>query len=115
MRAITTSKITNNIFQRANAYRFCIHFAPLDPRKHITMNHNPNNMYMDSWDYGKYPEWVHNCSTAPRTYESQVINILASTLSEKLVQLTSLRIQTLLPNFSFLNAIDLGQSSFLRM
>ena len=59
MKAINTSRIAGNIFRRANAYNFCIYFAPLDPRKHTTMNHNIHNMYMDLWSYGKYPEWVH--------------------------------------------------------
>ena len=112
MRAITTARITNNIFQKANAYRFCVHFAPLDPRKHTTMIHNTGNMYMDLWEYGKYPEWVHIGSTAPRTYEAQVLNVVAATLSEKLVQLTTLREPPSPPDSSSPNAIDHGPSSF---
>ena len=68
MKALTTSKITNSIFAKAHSYRFCVHFAPLDPRRHTTMNHNLNNMYMDLWEYGRYPDWVHIGSTPARTY-----------------------------------------------
>lgn len=81
MRALNPAKIANNIFKRANSYRFCVHWAPADPRKHVTMNHNVQNMYLDLYEYGEYPDWVHNCSVPARTYEPQVVNIIASTLS----------------------------------
>lgn len=34
---------------------FCIYASYLDPTKHITMNHNPNNMYEDLVMIGDYP------------------------------------------------------------
>ena len=81
MRAINPSRIASSIFARANVYHFNVNWAPLDPRKHITMNHNLHNMYLDQWEYGKYPDWVHIHSVAARTYEPQVLNLLASTLN----------------------------------
>lgn len=82
---VSASRLASNVVNKAIAYRFCVNFAPLDPRKHVTMNHNHHNMYLDIYEYGQYPDWVHPCSTAPRTYESQVINILAQTLTERFV------------------------------
>jgi hypothetical protein len=41
---------------QAVVYNFNINgWAPLDPRKHITMNHNIHDLYLDSWEYGHYP------------------------------------------------------------
>lgn len=87
----SASRVASNVFNRAIAYRFCVNFAPLDPRKHITMNHNHHNMYLDTYEYGQYPDWVHPCSIAPRTYESNVVNILAQSLSDHLVRFSSTR------------------------
>ena len=84
MRAVNASRITAGVVRQAVAYRFSVNgFAPLDPRKHNTMNHYVHNMYLDLYEYGKYPEWVHICSVAPRTYESQVLNIVSKTLNER--------------------------------
>ena len=85
MRSMNVAKLTSRVCTRSVSYGFCVGFAQLDPRKHITMNHQHHNMYLDSYEYGEYPDWVHIGSIAPRTYEQQVISILASSLSEKLV------------------------------
>jgi hypothetical protein len=81
MRAVSAFRVGSSIFAKANAYAFCLNFAPLDPRKHTTMNHNIHNMYLDLWEYGQYPDWVHICSVPARTYEEQVLQITAKTLS----------------------------------
>ena len=81
MRAINPSRLASNIFQRANKYSFCVGFAPADPRRHTTMHHSVNNMYLDLWEYGHYPDMVYNCSVPARTYEPRVVDIIASTLN----------------------------------
>ena len=81
MNTLIASRIATGIFRRANSYSFCLNFAPLDPRKHTTMNHNLNNMYMDLWEYGHYPDWVHIGSIPARTYENQAVDIVAASLS----------------------------------
>jgi hypothetical protein len=85
-RVIISSKITSSIFKRAVSYNFCYGFAPLDPRKHTTMNHSPHNMYLDLWEYGQYPDWVHIHSVPARTYENQVIDTIVSLINAKHVQ-----------------------------
>ena len=81
MRAINPARITTSIFQRANKYHCCVGWAPADPRKHTTMHHSINTMYLDLWEYGHYPDWVHISSVAPRTYEPQVLTITANALN----------------------------------
>jgi hypothetical protein len=39
-------------------FGFCINHGYLNPAKHITMNHNPHNIYIDAWDIGQYPEVI---------------------------------------------------------
>jgi hypothetical protein len=111
----SAARVASSVFNRALAYRFCVNFAPLDPRKHITMNHNHHNMYLDSYEYGQYPDWVHPCSVAPRTYESNVVNILAQSLSEHFVLILSTRAPQSPQNFSTLNATGLGESSYRKI
>ena len=84
-RVIRTSKITSTIFNKAVSYNFCYGFAPLDPRKHTTMNHAPHNMYLDLWEYGQYPDWVHIHSVPSRTYENHVVNTIVPQLNAKYV------------------------------
>ena len=115
MKAINPSKIASNVFQRATFYRFCINWAPADPRKHITMHHSANNMYRDLWDYGQYPDWVHLCSVPARTYEPQVVDIVAQTLNQKFVHLQKHREPIFLPISSTPSATDLGPSSSPRI
>lgn len=91
-RAITTAKITGGIFRRAVSYNFCIGWAPLDPRKHTTMSHNTNNYYLDLWEYGNYPDWVHISSVPARTYEPQVVNTIVATLNSRYVPTPTPRI-----------------------
>jgi hypothetical protein len=86
-RAVSTSRIASTLFSRAVSYSFCYGFAPLDPRKHTTMNHAPHNMYLDLWEYGQYPDWVHISSVPARTYETQVVNTVVATLNAKYVAL----------------------------
>lgn len=83
---LNTTKLASNLFSQAVVYRFCYNWAPLDPRKHTTMSHNPHNMYLDLYEYGEYPDFYHVCSTAPRTYEPQVVNILVAALNARYVQ-----------------------------
>ena len=73
-------------------------WAPMDPRKHTTMNHNPHNMYLDLYEYGHYPDWVHVCSKAPSTYQPQVLSILAATLSKRYVPASPPRAKTSPPS-----------------
>ena len=87
MRAINATRIVSNIFQRANRYSFCVGWAPADPRKHTTMHHSINNMYLDLWEYGHYPDWVHIGSVPSRSYEAQVVDIMASSINSHLVSL----------------------------
>lgn len=116
MRAVNASRITAGVVRQAVAYRFSVNgFAPLDPRKHNTMNHYVHNMYLDLYEYGKYPEWVHICSVAPRTYESQVLNIVSKTLNERFVNFILFRESQSLPISSTPNAIVSGANSSLRI
>ena len=82
---LSSGRIATRLLGQASQYNFCWGMGLLDPRKHTTMNHNPNNMYIDLWDYGQYPDWWHNHSIAPRTYEPQVANILLNTLNQRYV------------------------------
>lgn len=82
---LRTSVVASNLLSKAIAFKFCYKWAPLDPRKHTTMNHNPHNMYLDLYEYGHYPDWYHVCSTAPKTYQPQVINIVVATLNARYV------------------------------
>ena len=45
------------------------------------MHHSFNTMYLDLWEYGQYPDWVHISSVPPRTYEPQVLAITANALN----------------------------------
>jgi hypothetical protein len=85
MRTTSTARLASSLLLRANAYRFCINWAPLDPRKHNTMNHNPNNMYLDLYEYGHYPDWILIGSQPSKTYQPQVLSLLAHTLSTRYV------------------------------
>jgi hypothetical protein len=82
---LSTSRLATNLLSRAVAFSFCYNWAPLDPRKHTTMNHNPHNMYLDLYEYGEYPDWYHVCSTAPTTYQPKVIDIIVSTINARYV------------------------------
>ena len=54
MNKIISSKISLNLLRSPVRYGFCVNWAPLDPRKHNTMNHNVHNMYLDLYEYGQY-------------------------------------------------------------
>ena len=84
---LSSGRIATRLLTQASRYNFCWGFALLDPHKHNTMNHNPNNMYIDKWDYGQYPDFWNNHSISARTYEPQVINIVVSALNERYVTL----------------------------
>jgi hypothetical protein len=71
-------------------------------------------MYLDKWEYGQYEDWVLKCSTPARTYESQVIEVIAKSLNEQLVHLLLPREPMSLPSFSTPNATDHGASSSAR-
>ena len=114
-RAITTAKITGGIFRRAVSYNFCIGWAPLDPRKHTTMSHNTNNYYLDLWEYGHYPDWVHLNSIPARTYEPQVVNTIVTTLNSRYVPTPISRIPRSHLNFSSLTPQGRGLNSYLKI
>lgn len=59
---------------------FCFEKGMLDPSKHIFMNHTPQNVYTDYWEYGQYPEMVQIHSVAPRTYEAKALSIIVQTI-----------------------------------
>jgi hypothetical protein len=112
---LRTSSVASNLLCQAVAFKFCYNWAPLDPRKHTTMNHNPHNMYLDIYEYGQYPDWYHVCSTAPKTYQPQVINIIVATLNARYVSDHSCREPTLMLSFFFPNASGNGIGSFPRI
>lgn len=85
MKTLSTSRVASSLLTRAVGFRFCYNWAPLDPRKHTTMNHSPHNMYLDLYEYGQYPDWYHVCSTAPKTYQPKVVNIIVDTINRKYV------------------------------
>lgn len=114
MKTINATKMVRGLFRPVNKQSFCMYWAPLDPRKHNTMNHNPHNMYLDRWEYGQYEDWVLNCSAPPRTYEPQVIDIIAKSLSEQLVHLLLLRELKSLLIYSTLSATDHGADFSVR-
>ena len=92
MKALSASRAASGVLSRAVSYRFCLFgWAPLDPRKHITMNHNHHNMYLDLYEYGQYPDWVHIHSVPARTYEPVVIDTLVAALNQRLVLHSSFR------------------------
>ncbi len=82
---VKISRVASSLLCRAVTYNFCVDWAPLDPRKHTTMNHNPHNMYLDLYEYGQYPDWVHVCSEAPRTYQPQIVNIITAVINARYV------------------------------
>jgi hypothetical protein len=86
----------------------------MDPRKHTTMNHNPHAMYLDLYEYGHYPDWVHICSQSPRTYEPQVLSLLASALSARYVLPPPPRHSPSLPNSSSARRPESGAASSAR-
>lgn len=91
MRTVKMTSLASLLSQ--SRYGFCINgFALLDPRKHTTMNHNHHNMHLDLYEFGQYPDFVHICSTAPRTYEPQVIEIVAKFISQRTVPLSRCRV-----------------------
>lgn len=73
---LKSSSLASQLMSKAVVFGFCINWAPLDPRKHTTMSHNMHNMYIDLYNFGQYPDWYHVCSTAPKTYEPQVISLV---------------------------------------
>jgi hypothetical protein len=85
--SVKVSRVASGLLRQAVAFKFCVDWAPMDPRKHTTMNHNPHAMYLDLYEYGHYPDWVHIGSQAPSTYQPQVLAILAATLSARYVLL----------------------------
>ena len=99
MRAINASKLAGGLLRSSSKYGFCVFYAPLDPRKHNTMNHNAHNMYLDKWEYGQYEDWILKCSIPARTYEAQVVEVIAKSLSEQLVHLLLPREPMSLPSF----------------
>lgn len=111
---LRTSKVASNLLCQAVAFKFCFNWAPLDPRRHTTMNHNPHNIYLDLYEYGEYPDWYHVCSTAPKTYQPQVVNVLVATLNARYVCSPSLREPTSLLSFFFPSASENGIGSFPR-
>lgn len=87
IKALTSAKMASAVLNRAVSYKFCMFgWAPLDPRKHITMNHNHHNMYLDIYEYGQYPDWVHIHSVPARTYEHLVVDHLVTALNQRLVR-----------------------------
>lgn len=45
---LRTSRIVSHMLNKTISFKFCLGgWAPLDPRKHTTMAHNSNNMYLD--------------------------------------------------------------------
>lgn len=111
---VRTSGVAARLLQQAVAFRFCYNWAPLDPRKHTTMNHNPHNVYLDLYDYGHYPDWYHVCSTAPKTYQPQVIAILVSALNARYVRLPPRRAPTSTPSSCSPSASASGTASWPR-
>lgn len=65
---------------------FCINKGYLNPAKHITMNHNPHNVYIDSYEIGEYPELVEIMSQPARTYEPAVARTLLEVINKKYVR-----------------------------
>ena len=51
-------KTTFRLLTRHSTVNFCINAGYLNPAKHITMNHNPHNVYIDQYDIGQYPEVI---------------------------------------------------------
>lgn len=111
---LRTSRLASNLLNQAVAFRFSFNWAPMDPRKHTTMSHHPHNIYLDLYDYGHYPDFYHICSTAPRTYEPQVINILVATLNARYVCTASCRERRSMLSFFFPSASGNGIGSFPR-
>ena len=108
---MSSGRIASRLLTRATTYNFCWGMALLDPRKHTTMNHNSNNMYIDLWDYGQYPDFWHNCSVASRAYEPQVVSILVSAINERYVTQLIPRISTSLKIISWRRPTAAGTSS----
>ena len=73
---LTSSSLASQLMNKAVVFGFCINWAPLDPRKHTTMSQSILIMYIDLYNFGQYPDWYHVCSTAPKTYEPQVISLV---------------------------------------
>ena len=67
------AKTTYRLLTSLPRYNFCINGATLDPSKHITMNHNPNNMYTDAIDIGVYDAHPNINSIASKTYEPKAL------------------------------------------
>jgi len=47
MNKIISTRLGHILLNKTISYKFCYNWAPLDPRKHNTMNHNVHNMYLD--------------------------------------------------------------------
>jgi hypothetical protein len=70
---------------------FCIYASYLDPTKHISMNHNPNNMYEDLVMIGDYPVPAKAQVRIPsQQYVPQIAQITFDVLNKAYVRLTSL-------------------------
>ena len=108
---LSTSRLTRSLLYRSPA-SFCVEWAPLDPRKHNVMNHNPHNMYLEVYEYGHYPEWVHISSVASRAYEPHVLTVLAQSLSARLVPPPIHRANRSLPSSSSPKRTGPGVASF---
>lgn len=111
---VRTSMMASRLLQEAVAFRFCYNWAPLDPRKHTTMSHNPHNVYLDLYEYGQYPDWYHVCSTPPKTYQPQVVSILVSALNARYVYFPSCRAPPSTQTSSFPSDIASGTVSWPR-
>jgi hypothetical protein len=110
-KAVSTGLLARNIFSRAVSYRFCVGWAPLDPRKHTTMTHNNNNMYLDLWEFGQYPDWIHITSVPARTYQPQLLTTLAAALNTLYVPPLTPRTKTSPPNTSSHTNTESGTAS----
>ena len=90
IKAFKTAQIAERLLRRSR-FGFCVGVSLLNPQRHITMNHNSHNMYLDLFEYGQYEDLVLIGSEAPRTYEPQVLSLLTRALSTRYVPLPPLR------------------------
>ena len=63
---------TFKALQPSLTFKFAKHQGLLDPSKHITMGKYPHIGFIDSYDFGEYPEVIVPGSIAPKTYQPQV-------------------------------------------
>lgn len=83
-------RAANSLLHR-RTFAFCINQGLLDPSKHVYMNHNPHNVYVDYWPIGQYPQLHLLQSVAPRTYEPEVQTIFIETFNSRYVHALSRR------------------------